>query len=65
MKECLGWTVRCPDGKLRNYPYHNEGDAIFDAKHSSGEKEKCWKFMEDKTCPGGEHTVEPVAFGHE
>ena len=65
-EECLGWTVRCPDGKLRHYPYHNEGDARFDAKHISGEKEKCWKFTdrEDKSCPGGEHTVEPVAFEH-
>ena len=31
MKLCAGYEIVCPDGRVRHYPYHNEGDAKCDA----------------------------------
>jgi hypothetical protein len=53
--DCPGWRIICPDGKARGNPYHNKGDAEFDASHG----DKCMP-----GCPGGVHTVEPVMFRH-
>jgi hypothetical protein len=26
-EDCAGWEIVCPDGRVRDYPYHNKGDA--------------------------------------
>ena len=71
---CLGWQRVCPDGKLRGAPYHNKGDAEFDTNYVNDPAEvpdhKCdnrWAEYPDgpPTCPGGVHTLEPVAFDHD
>lgn len=71
MSERVGWTRVCPDGKLRGYPYGNKGDAEFDADWYTKKGKPCTDHGGDvhdppewtnPPCPGGEHTVEPVAF---
>ena len=64
METCLGYSIQCPDGKFRHFPYHSTGDAAFDARCYSQVPEACSKHVEDKSCPGGVHTVEPVTFDH-
>jgi hypothetical protein len=58
--DCLGFVILCPDGKQRGYPYHNKGDADFDAGAYT-EKGRC----RHKGCTVGKHTVEPVMFRHD
>lgn len=67
MEHCNGHEIVCPDGSVRHYPFHNEGDAKSDARHYT-EKRDCkvgprsppeWG---DPPCPQGEHTVRPIPF---
>ena len=64
--ECLGWTIKCPDGKLRHPPFHNEGDADCDAGVHTDRNVPCPDPATalPSDCPAGKHTVEPVAFKH-
>lgn len=66
MRSRLGYEIVCPDGRVRRYPYHNQGDALSDAKHVT--HRGCLRMggvfetpSELETslpdCPGGEHTV--------
>ncbi len=66
MTDCAGYSIKCPDGKFRHYPYHNEGDAEFDAKHYTKGGKPCPdpNNGQPSNCPGGLHVVEPVVFGH-
>ena len=63
--DCLGWTVKCPDGMIRNFPYHNEGDAQFDAEQYT-KKGRCGNGVGwDTPCPGGKHEAVPASFEHD
>lgn len=57
MKLHGGWEVVCPDGCVRLYPYHNEGDAKCDAEILT--QRGCAKdpIGKQPQCPGGLHTV--------
>ena len=65
MLACHGFEILCSDGKVRCFPYHNEGDAACDA-HVFSTRGGCdpWMEIEMEPCPGGEHTVRSVAFVH-
>jgi hypothetical protein len=63
----MHFEIVCPDGHVRHFPYTNFGDAEFDAGliDKSG---RCRFYatpneLEAKlpVCPGGAHTVRPVA----
>jgi hypothetical protein len=66
MKLHDGFEVVCPDGHVRHYPYHNEGDAKCDAEVFS-ERGCSWPSArsgsrgsihgQKPACPGGTHTV--------
>lgn len=62
----LGWHIRCPDGKVRHYPYINYDDAKFDAELCDGGR--CQFYPEpnelerrDGRCAGGRHSLEPAS----
>lgn len=67
---CHGYEIVCPDGVVRHFPYHNEGDADCDAK--SYATRGCGVRDYDRLkpgdprgpCPQGGHTVRPRAFTH-
>lgn len=71
MKHCIGYEIVCPDGRVRHFPYHNEGDATCDAECYT-ERRNCGEFAgpgcppewSDPPCPQGEHTARPVPFTH-
>lgn len=62
-----GYEVVCPDGRVRRYPYHNEGDATCDAEVMS-EDPRCRCIPGEKfvlaygECPQGLHAVRPIQF---
>ena len=68
MKLELGSEVVCPDGKVRHFPYHNQGDALCDARTYSRKGCRAWggepSPLEEQLppCPEGGHTVRLVAF---
>ena len=62
-----GWEIVCPDGRVRSYPYHNFGDAEFDAQLRTEERCQLWPepspiALSQPPCPEGEHTVRPIVF---
>lgn len=66
---CAGYEIVCPDGRVRHYPYHNEGDAESDARTYT-RKQHCRvepddpRGWGDPPCPQGEHTTRPIAMMH-
>lgn len=65
MKLHEGFEVVCPDGRVRHYPYHNEGDAQCDAEVFT--ERKCQLYpepspleLEQTPCPEGVHTVRAI-----
>jgi len=56
-KRHAGHEIVCPDGLVRLYPYHNEGDAKCDAEILT--QRGCAKdpIGQQPPCPGGLHTV--------
>lgn len=63
---CHGWEIVCPDGKVRHYPYHNEGDAECDAAvfTESVCDDLDAVFAALGPCPNGTHTHRAVSFTH-
>ncbi len=70
---CHGYEIVCPDGNVRRYPYHNQGDAESDARYVT--RKGCARMggvfkkaspLEEALppCTGGEHVVRPIAFTH-
>lgn len=64
---CTGYEVVCPDGRVRDYPYHNLGDAESTARLAT--KRQCRLYPEPSPlelsqppCPEGEHVVRVVGF---
>lgn len=64
---CTGYEVVCPDGRVRDYPYHNLGDAESTARLAT--KRQCRLYPEPSPlelsqppCPEGEHVVRVVVF---
>ena len=68
-KTCAGYEIVCPDGRVRHFPFHNEGDAKSDAEHYSRERD-CQAGLRSPAewskppCPQGEHTVREIVFSH-
>ncbi len=68
MRLCSGYEIVCPDGRVRHYPYHNEGDADCDARVHS--ERVCRTFHDDPPewndppCPQGNHTVRAILLVH-
>ena len=68
MKLEIGWEIACPDGRIRHFPYHNEGDALCDAEVYSERGCRAGggapTALEQRypACPEGEHVVRPAAF---
>ena len=66
---CTGWSIVCPDGLVRSYPYYNKGDAEFDAVVISKGLHRQWPDdVWPSPCPQGEHRVKlvgPIGFLHE
>lgn len=60
------WEVVCPDGLVRDYPYHNRGDADCVAEvRSTADKLKstrCRGLLGNHRCPLGTHTIRPITF---
>jgi hypothetical protein len=66
---CAGWELVCADGRTRHYPYHSLQDAEEDAKLAAldcglGYEERSPLELSQPPCPGGAHTVVPVAVEH-
>ncbi len=66
-QECAGWEVVCPDGRVRDYPYHNEGDAESMARAMTKRQCRIWKEadpieLSQPPCPEGKHTVRAISF---
>jgi hypothetical protein len=70
---CHGYEIVYPDGRVRRYPYHNEGDAASDARRVT--KRGCLRLggafktssdleASQPPCPDGEHTVRPIMVVH-
>lgn len=66
---CAGWEVVCPDGKVRGYPFHNEGDAESWARLKT--ERQCLLYpkpsphdLEEPRCPEGHHTYRAIVFSH-
>lgn len=64
---CTGYEVVCPDGRVRDYPYHNLGDAESTARLAT--ERQCRLYPEPSPlelscppCPEGLHVVRPVVF---
>lgn len=69
MKTCAGYEIVCPDGKVRNYPAHNRGDAASEARGLTEHRDCRRERREPKAwgsppCPQGKHTVRAVRFDH-
>ena len=67
MSLAVGWEVVCPDGVVRHYPYHNEGDARCDAevltrRGCSPDPLPGPGGIPHPPCSGGAHTYRLVAF---
>lgn len=76
MSKCAGYEVVCPDGRVRTYPYHNQGDA---ESHVKIVNDPAWfaeracrlapnpsKYELSKgPCPGGQHVARPILFEHD
>ncbi len=68
--KAVGFQIRCPDGKLRHFPYANRDDAEADARLH--EERGCARrvkgpvrgkpFRQITDCPQGVHTVEPCNY---
>lgn len=67
--ECVGYEIVCPDGRVRRYPYHNQGDAESDARRMN--QKGCWRLggafkrpspleLTAPKCRGGTHRVRPM-----
>jgi hypothetical protein len=57
-----GYEIVCPDGHVRHYPYHNEDDALFDAKLCD---ETCKNaFGKTASAQAASNHARPVAFVH-
>lgn len=67
---CTGWEVVCPDGKVRHFPYHNQGDAACDADVYSSRgcrgnfRRPNVLQRRQEPCPEGRHRVRPISFLH-
>jgi hypothetical protein len=76
---CSGYEVVCPDGLIRNYPYHDEAGARLHARRVSKPehfaerqcrlapkiaKETARWLATMPPCPGGEHSWRPILFTH-
>ncbi len=64
MSHVDGWEVVCPDGRVRHYPYFNEGDARCDADvlaRRGCEIDPDW-WEKLPACPGGDHAVRTRRF---
>ena len=66
---CAGWEVRCPDDRVRHYPFHNLGDAESTARLASKRRCRLWPKpspleLDQPPCPEGEHTVVPILVHH-
>ena len=67
---CEGWEVVCPDGRVRHYPFHNEGDARGEARHATSRRCHSPKLdlseieLAQPPCPEGTHVVRAVAEMH-
>lgn len=66
-----GYEVVCPDGKVRHFPYHNEGDAMCDAEvfdhagRCAFEVDTPDHFRVHGPCSSGPtHRVQPIVFQH-
>lgn len=66
---CDGFEVVCPDGHVRHYPFHNEGDAASAANRAT--TKKCRPAPNPSPiellhppCLGGEHTVRAIDLSH-
>lgn len=57
MKLHEGFEVVCPDGRVRLYPYHNEGDAKCDAEAVTERGCVSDPIGKQPSCPGGLHVV--------
>lgn len=63
---CRGWEIVCPDGQVRQFPYHNEGDAKSDARVCSKRGCELPPLFEHLTkCPQGTHTIRQIPFNHD
>lgn len=66
---CAAWEVVCPDGRVRDYPYHNLGDAESTARLATERQCRLWPEpspieLEQPPCPEGEHKVRPIMLHH-
>lgn len=64
---CTGYEVVCPDGCVRHYPFHNEGDAESTARLASERRCRLWPKpspleLSQPPCPEGHHVVRPMVF---
>lgn len=60
------WEVVCPDGRVRDYPYTNEGDAESMAQAKGRYRCQCYPEpgeieTSQPPCPEGEHAIRRVA----
>ena len=68
MKCNAGWEILCPDGFVRDYPYHNRGNAESMADLSSKSIKKACRLYPKRSpielalppCPGGKHIVRAI-----
>jgi hypothetical protein len=67
-EECPGWEIVCPDGLIRDYPYHNREDAedmaeVMTTKRCNGLWPKPGRLeLEQPPCPEGKHVVRAIKF---
>lgn len=64
---CAGWEIVCPDGRVRDYPYHNHDDAEDMAHHMSARRCRLYPKpspieLSQPPCPEGLHTIRPISF---
>lgn len=68
MRLCVGYEFVCPDGAVRCFPYHNEGDAACDARvrevRGCRVEQNDPPSWGDPPCPGGRHRVRAVTLAH-
>ncbi len=69
-EECEGSEIVCPDGHVRNYPYHDHDDAVCDAELLTAGAIACNSRLVGlgrralPPCRGGQHSLRSVKFSH-
>lgn len=66
----MGWEVVCPDGRMRHYPFHNEGDAASEARRATAKSchhprlKQSTLELSQPPCPEGEHVARALPEVH-